>query len=100
MSDHLPPPWRLKHASADRVLAGDPAEPFTVANCWSGPFAPERHVARANAELIVRAVNAHEALLANLRFALWCLENPSIPPTPEALNNMRAAVTLAEGARP
>ena len=97
MTEHSPLPWRLKHASADRVLAGDPAEPFTVANCWSGPFAPERHVVRANAALIVRAVNCHDALLANLRLALWHLENPGVPPTADALDDIRAAIARAEG---
>ncbi len=45
----------MKSKNDYRVLAGDPSEAFTVANCWSGPFAPERHIATENARLIASA---------------------------------------------
>jgi|SRR5579872_6164906 len=36
------------------------------------------------------------ALLANLKFAVWCIENPGLGPTPDALANMKAAISQAE----
>jgi hypothetical protein len=36
------------------------------------------------------------ALLANLKFAVWCLENPGLGPTPDALSNMKTAIAQAE----
>jgi hypothetical protein len=52
-------PWRLKHPHQGHIVAaGSDDEPFTVANCWSGPFAPERPIAWANARRIRACVNA------------------------------------------
>lgn len=37
------------------------------------------------------------ALLANLKYAVWCLENPGLSaPTPDALANMKTAIAQAE----
>jgi hypothetical protein len=36
------------------------------------------------------------ALLANLKFAVWCIENPGLGPTPDALANMKTAIAQAE----
>lgn len=47
----------------------------------------------ANANLMLAA----PALLANLEFAVWCLENPGMGPTPDALANMKAAIAKAKG---
>jgi hypothetical protein len=48
----------------------------------------------ANAALITAA----PGLFVNLRYAVWCLENLGIPPTPDALANMRTALAAAEPA--
>ncbi len=65
MAEHTPLPWRNKPNQL-RVTAGGDAEAVTVANVWSGPSAPSRAVARANAALIVLAVNAYADMLAAL----------------------------------
>jgi hypothetical protein len=40
--------------------------------------------------------SAVAALLANLEFAVWCLENPGMGPTPDALANMKTAIARAK----
>jgi hypothetical protein len=74
---HTPTPWRLKDDPQHLIQAGgEPEDPYTVANCWSGPFAPTKAVARENARLIVRAVNAHAALVECLTEVLAWLRRP------------------------
>lgn len=58
-----PFPFRVK---GYRIQAGDVVEPFVVANCWSGPFAPTREAARQNAEYLVAAANLAPTLLAEV----------------------------------
>jgi len=103
-----PGPWRtFAFDHVPKTKSGIPAIPAGLVIAV-GPDATRRHVADlrtghfdgpsmdANARLIAAA----PALFANLRYALWCLENPGIPPTPDALDNMRAAILLVLNPRP
>lgn len=109
MAEPTPTPWDYgdyQHGTVDTwVGTGDPPESACIfagaeydgydsVLFWAHGAKSEEEQ-NANAELVVRAVNAHAALFANLRFALHLLENPSVPPTPAALDNMRAALALA-----
>lgn len=84
---HTKLPWRIQHEpwrkhppendSVEFVVVGTPEEfvqfGAIVANI-NGSATPDPHpVAKANAELIVRAVNAHHELVAALRtiVAAW-----------------------------
>ena len=99
-------PWWQKASQPHIVCGGDPLEPFTVANCWSGPFAPTIEVARANAALIVAASAADDLLvnakltLAALRVAIdnctWA-QGFHLVAAEQAAEQMRAAIARAEG---
>jgi hypothetical protein len=94
----LPPgPWEWRDFGDGLALSSEqsPAGSRLLArdgDGWLVPITPDHPVARALA--------ATPALLANLRYALWCLDNPRIPPTPDALDTMRAALALAEPLSP
>lgn len=86
MSEHLPEPWSIRAGSSVHVVAfdGENPEPYTVANCYSGPFAPSREIARSNARRIVACVNACRGIPTeeletepNL-YALWPLAQRSV----------------------
>jgi hypothetical protein len=99
---HTPPPWRLKDDPQYLIQAGGESEdPYTVANCWSGPFAPTKAVARENARLVVRAVNAHAALVDACEAALETLEHAELNRwEQEVADRLRAALALAKGETP
>lgn len=65
--------WRVKPGSPQTVITGD-IEPFTVANCRSGPFAPDWTTARANATFIAEARQAVPELVAACRRLLLELD--------------------------
>jgi hypothetical protein len=60
MSQHTPTPWRRSLTETSLILAG----PYAVAAVLPNRPAVENY---ANADLIVRAVNAHDALVAACR---------------------------------
>jgi hypothetical protein len=90
------PPWQF-----DAYLVrggGNPGEPYTVAHCWVGPFAPPQAIARENARLIVRAVNAHAALVDACEAALEALTGPDgAGYQRDVAARLRAALALAKG---
>ena len=105
MSGHTQGPWRaIAIDHVPRTAGGVPAIPAGLV-VVTGRDAARLHVADlrtghfdgpttdANARLIAAA----PALYANLRFAVWCMENPGMGPTPDALDNMRASLRLADG---
>lgn len=53
--------------------------------------------AENNAELIVRAVNSHEALVEACKKALAVLECEAEPQSTQTMNQLRHALALAEG---
>jgi hypothetical protein len=70
MSDYATPrPWKITDTDGDLYIS---APNVTIADCtsWSAntgqPNCPESDESHANAELIVRAVNSHDALVEAL----------------------------------
>jgi hypothetical protein len=88
------PPWQF-----DAYLVrggGNPGEPYTVAHCWVGPFAPPQAIARENARLIVRAVNAHAALVECLAEVLRWLRSPPGKRSAQAMVERTIVAVMAE----
>jgi hypothetical protein len=102
---HTPLPW---YADGPEVLGIDGNGDFGyhVATAWNSPGGPEPDEAHANAELIVRAVNAHADLLAALESllgeyeSLWseATDDQHGEPNAPAYEQAKAAVTKARGA--
>lgn len=67
MSDHTPPPWsfEVEEYQANVVRASDGSLLATIVG--------DSAEAEANAEIVVRAVNSHEALVDALKDALSAL---------------------------
>jgi hypothetical protein len=62
---------------------------------WSTAQAPTMESVAHTARCL-SAERTSTALLANLKFAVWCIENPGHGPTPDALANMKTAIAQAE----
>ena len=101
MSKHTPGPWELHHNIGRKGEIGIVADaaPCIIAvmgnqNAWPAE-------ARANAEFIVRACNAHDELLAALELAMECMPDPDYRGTTEAQRaahaSMSAAIRKAKG---
>lgn len=104
---HTPGPWKWLAGGPLGQLIGPQGEPVLTVTAferfpqivvreweWDGPpyaLVP-LHADHPDARLIAAA----PALFANLNFAVWCLENPGVPPTPDALANMKAALALCD----
>lgn len=99
MSKHTPTPWQLARPDVERcrvvietvergVDLPDQGNPIAVAY-WGTP------IEEANAELIVRAVNCHEELLAAIKKAERELRQLQSPRS--ALTTLREALAKAEG---
>lgn len=95
-SQHSPLPWRIErgvckndhpHTSADVI----DAEGVFVANCgctcWAVP----------NTDLIVRAVNCHDALLAALKVLVDAYEDPQLDDPHALVLVAKDAIEKAEG---
>jgi len=105
MVKHTPTPWNLlPHEPGDKVRwieAGDKWDGVRIEverdDC-------DKEIADANAELIVRAVNAHDALVAALRLAEeeMCRATFKGPPDRKGLNYAidKARAALAASRKP
>jgi hypothetical protein len=107
MPNHHPAPWSYENVEQRREdpygvvkdangkilfdsLNSDVAEIHTH---HDGPYSVRwDESARVNLQLAAAA----PALLANLEFAVWCIENPGMGPTPDALATMKAAIASAK----
>lgn len=98
---HSPLPWHVQGGT--NVDAGDVhVDGVRVAKCWTSTFAPPLQESAANAALIVRAVNAHAALLAACEAAEEVLASVAAEDAwraaDRALAAVRAAIASARGA--
>lgn len=110
MSEHTPVPWRTAgsgpatphFALSVRTVAGGIAE-GTICRIW------QRAEAKANAEFIVRACNAHDDMLEALIEVIKTAENPDMPWWIDNSNGctigfdlakIKAAIARAEGPKP
>lgn len=71
MADPTPRPWfrarKNQFAIDARSEDGEPTEDYRIAKLHTSPFSPAADVCEANADLIVRAVNSFDELLAACR---------------------------------
>jgi len=90
-----PRPWRVHDRYDDEVWAGG----GWVAACVPNPDkrSDENETGAANADLIVRAVNAHDALVAALRGIITLNHTPETYES--AISAACAALKLAESDR-
>jgi hypothetical protein len=100
---HTPTPWRImpeNQAQSAWIIAD--AEGGSIADCEPpGPWMTVDE-ADANAALIVRAVNAYDALLAALKVARQWMPDKPISPSSLAATDIAtidAAIALAETGR-
>lgn len=95
-SQHTPTPWRSDRRASYRVVAG---EDDTVAT--TGHQSNLHDQWQSNAVFIVRAVNAHEALVEALERLLVAADQISLDANSgqadEAIYNAIAALKLAKG---
>lgn len=101
---HTPTPWRAAQTRASEVIWAD----SIIAILWDGSgtigCAAATETDRANAALIVRAVNAHDALVRALRETKAWIEtlrtvnrDRSLPGMEALERRTDAALRLAEG---
>jgi hypothetical protein len=98
MSKYTPTPWRVgETASGDIAIFGAGlSTSLAVIGSMTTYLKPE--VRQADAALIVRAVNAHEPMLAALRLIIINWEEPSKQiATPAEIQRIRTAIAIAEG---
>jgi len=98
MSKHTPTPWVVK-GEGDLLCVTDADSAYVVDRFRCGVRTPEEHL--ANAHLIVRAVNAHERLLAVAKRSLdlfrFRLDMADISDDEKQhLDELRAAMALAK----
>ena len=107
MTDHTKTPWRIvsRTDGADIVTGDYPGgRARLIASCWSGGSDDADDAARANAEFILRAVNAHDDLLAALRGMVEMFEHriynrPGPIDAAQRWDAARAAIAKAEGTK-
>ena len=95
---HTPIPWQADIANDGGFIIFAPHMGFAGQNLVVASRSPHEHRVpemRANAELIVRAVNAHAHMLALLK-ELIDIEGPC-PGNAEWAHKVRAAISKAEG---
>ena len=109
MSEHTPTPWKLKHKIDPTAVSGitkSAGFDAVIANCggWSSNTADpdkQRNEQVANAAFIVRACNAHEALVEALAFYVMIFGNTAASITREsareAYESANSALALARG---
>lgn len=107
-AQHTPTPWKVNGKGGYLIYVGGDltARRKFVAQAYD-PEAQDKltNVAKANAEFIVRACNAHDDLLAACKVALfWCPEcgrfgKREIGVPCERCTPLRAAVAKAEGGK-
>ena len=90
-TNHTPTPWALQERGAGGWSPATDADIYTCSS-WVGTDAGDR----ANAALIVRAVNAHEALVVAAQQALELLIGASALTPRDVRTALRAALALAE----
>jgi len=97
MMKHTPTPW---HFTKEVDEMGNPVWDITtdpVDDGWIiAHTLTQSKEDKANASFIVRAVNAHEALVEALEAALNMLDNGT-KPSFQSLNKMNEALKLAKG---
>lgn len=102
-AEHTPTPWTCKflfqgsHTPKRADIKGPPGHREVAAVYWH-VVDSDHETAMANAEFIVRAVNAHDALVEALQAVV--LAHPSTNTTPaqgEAMSKAAAALALVHG---
>ncbi len=94
--DRTPGPWVVKDDGI--VAAVTPVDGGDIICEAPEVFEDSMRRWRANAEFIVRAVNAHDALLAACHSALADAE-AGYPSDGHTINALKAAIAAAEGAQ-
>ena len=106
-TEHTPTPWKL-HTDSQLAITGEGRfiASLNHTHMRSSPVCPKEGEQDANAKLIVKAVNSHDALKGVVRTLIERWESiPEDQLVPEELNDTdewnwdiaRAALALAEG---
>ena len=81
---HSPLPWKVNHRQHGQVFIGSDDMPVAVTSRGIGKGNEDEAMVEADAALIVRAVNAHEALVSLVSRALdRFTDNDMMPPNSE-----------------
>lgn len=99
MGEHTPTPWAVDYLDkhGQRVVRSEHIE---VCTCWHHCVGAIEKEMEANAALIVKAVNSHQALVDALRDVLSMLDQNNTAPgkflySQERIAKARAALALA-----
>ncbi len=97
MAEHSPLPWRLDVYSPRWIATGDVLGQGTIVQTMLG--CADKDTAKANAALIVRAVNAYQPLVEALRDVLGeakCCCDPILHPVIHSSSCTNARLLLAQ----
>lgn len=86
--------WTVGRRDATQIFAGPER---LIAEACDRARNPALDIPREEALANARLMAAAPALLAGLSMAVFHLENPGIPITPDSLENLKTALARAEG---